>query len=200
MHWASMVLWHLSTPQSAARANIKTQRINHKLGWLRQFRNDIASWKRCLDVVAVTLKFINEQGLSAGASRCLKTRLNKLELCAPSQDVVDRTLAFIKESEKKLKSLRLPNLCLPMSTEVLESVFGRYKQLEGQQSAGGFTSLLASFATLLKPITAEEVKEAFATISTKAMREWVHDNLGHTLQSRKNQAYAEFKTALQTRQ
>jgi hypothetical protein len=30
-----------------------------------------------------------------------------------------------------------------MSTEILESVFGLYKQLEGQQSRSGFTSLLA---------------------------------------------------------
>ena len=139
---------------------------------------------------------VSPDGPSAGASRRLKAKLNQLELCETSREVVDRTLAFIRESERNLKSLNQPNVRLPMSTEVLESVFGRYKQLEGQHSQGGFTSLLASFATLLKPITAEEVKESFASVSTKKMREWVHDQLGETLQSRKNQAYAEYQSAL----
>ena len=196
MRWAAMVVWHLSHPKSAARANVAPERMNDKLGWLRSFRNDIAKWNRCLDVVATTLKFTNAQGLSAGASRRLKAKLNQLELCDTSREVIDRTLEFIRESERNLKSLNQPPVRLPMSTEVLESVFGRYKQLEGQHSQGGFTSLLASFATLLRPITADEVKESFASVSTKKMREWVHDQLGETLQSRKNQAYAEYQSAL----
>ena len=197
MGWAAMVLWQLSRPKSEARANIATERMNEKLGWLRSFRKDIAKWNRCLDVVAVTLKLANEQGLSAGSRRRLKSELNRLDLCSASREVADRTLAFISESEKKLKSLRQPGLRLPISTEVLESVFGRYKQLEGQHSQGGFTSLLASFATLLKPITADEVQDAFTAASTQKMRDWVTDQIGSSLQSRKNQAYAEFKAATQ---
>ncbi len=200
MRWAAMVLWHLSNPHSESRADIQTSRMNEKLGWLRAFGEDVAKWNRCMDVVAVTLKFINEQGLSAGSTRRLKLKLRKLQLCATSRQVVERTLAFVAESEKRLKSLRQPSLRLPMSTEVLESVFGRYKQLEGQHSQGGFTSLLASFATLLKQITAEEVTEAFAAVSTSTMRDWVSNQIGHTLQARKNQAYAEYKVATQAQQ
>lgn len=198
IRWAAMVQWHLSHPRSKARAEIESLRMNEKLGWLRSFRKDVERWQRCLDVVATTLKFINEQGLSVGASRRLKRRLDKLALCRTSRDVTERTLAFIKESEKELKSLKQPDLRVPMSTEVLESVFGRYKQLERQHSEGGFTSLLASFATLLRPITPNEIKEAFAEVSTKEMRQWVKDQLGNTLQSKKNQAYAEYKHAIQT--
>ena len=196
MGWARMVQWHLSHPHSTARADIDPKRMNEKLGWLRPFRKDIETWYRCLNVVSVTLTLINEQGLSAGSSRRLRSRFAKLELCSTSRQVTQRTLAFIRGSEKKLKSLKQPDLRLPMSTEVLESVFGRYKQLERQHSQGGFTSLIASFATLLKPITADEIKQAFAEISTKQMKQWVKEQLGNTIQSKKNQAYAEYNHAL----
>ncbi|MDB2687529.1 hypothetical protein N9Y42_09990, partial [Mariniblastus sp.] len=96
------------------------------------------------------------------------------------------------------KSLKIKGLRVPMSTEVLESLFGRYKQLEGQHSHNGFTSLLASFAALLRPTTPREIEQAFAKVSTKEMRDWVKKNLGDTLQSKKNLAYAEFKKATQT--
>lgn len=198
IRWAAMVQWHLSHPQSASRKEITPQRMNEKLGWLRRFRKDVQRWTRCLKVVSITLKFINEQGLFIGASRRLKRKLGKLGLCPASREVIRRTLEFIKESEKRLKSLKQPDLRLPMSTEVLESVFGRYKQLERQHSQGGFTSLIASFGILLKPITANEIKESFAQVSTKRMKEWESKQLGKTLQSKKNQAYDECKQATQT--
>lgn len=193
LHWAAMALWHLSHSNSQARAGIHADRMNEKLEWLNNFRADVAKWTRCLDVVGVTLTFINEQGLSVGATRRLRAKLKSLNLCKTSREVVKRTLAFMKKSEKRLKALKLPDPRLPMSTEILESAFGRYKQLERQHSAGGFTSLLASFSTVLKPVTPEEVATAFVKVSTKEMREWVHDQLGKTLQSKKNQAYAEWK-------
>jgi hypothetical protein len=198
IRWAEMVQWHLSNPRSSARAGIESSRMNEKLDWLRGFRKDVQCWARCLDVVSVTLKLINKEGLSVGSTRRLKTRFDKLELCATSRKVMKRTLEFIRASEKNLKSLKIKGLRVPMSTEVLESLFGRYKQLEGQHSQGGFTSLLASFATLLKPITADEIKNAFAQVSTTKMKEWVKQQLGDTLQSKKNQAYAEYKLAMQT--
>ena len=193
LHWAAMALWHLSHSNSKARAGIPADRVNEKLGWLSRFSPDVAKWTRCLDVVGATLKYINEEGLSQGATRRLRAKLKTLNLCKTSQEVVKRTLAFIKESEKRLKALKLSAPRLPMSTEILESAFGRYKQLERQHSAGGFTSLLASFSTVLKPVTPEEVETAFAKVSTKDMREWVRDQLGKTLQSKKNQAYAEWR-------
>lgn len=198
--WAAMVQWHLSHARSAARAKIEPERMNQKLGWLRSFREDIERWQRCLDVVSATLKFINKQGLAPGTSRRLERMLDKIDHCPASRQVAKRTLAFIKESEKNLKSLKHPDLRVPMSTEILESVFGRYKQLERQHSHGGFTSLLASFATVLKPITADEIKEAFAQVSTQTMKQWVKDQLGNTLQSQKNQAYAEYRQAIQAQQ
>ena len=193
LYWAAMISWHLSHANSAARADIATERMNEKFGWFRAFRPDVAKWSRCLGVVGATLKFINEQGLSPGATRRLKAKLETLDLCDTSREVVKRTLAFINESEKRLKALKLKEARLPMSTEILESAFGRYKQLERQHSAGGFTSLLASFSTLLKPVTPEEVAMSFNKVSTKDMKKWVHDQLGTTLQSKKNQAYAEWR-------
>ena len=198
LNWAAMVQWHLANPNSNARAAVKTARINDKLGWLRTFREDIVKWNHCLDVVSITLTHINEQGLSVGTSRRLKKELSELTLCSTSCEVVKQTLDFIRESEKDLKSLKIPDLRLPPSTEVLESVFGRYKQLEGQHSQGGFTSLLASFATLLKPTTPDEIEKSFAKVTTKKMKQWVKEKLGNTLHSKTKQAYAEYKRAIQT--
>ena len=84
---------------------------------------------------------------------------------------------------------------LPMSTEILESCFGLFKQLERQHSKGGFTSLLAAFGALLNLHTPDAIREAFARISVQQMQTWVSDNMGKTVASKRQTAYAEYKTA-----
>ena len=84
---------------------------------------------------------------------------------------------------------------LPMSTEILESSFGLFKQLEQQHSKGGFTSLLAGFGALLKKATPETIRTAFAAVSNHDVRQWVRENLGETLGSKRLATYNEFRSA-----
>ena len=83
-----------------------------------------------------------------------------------------------------------------MSTEILESTFALYKQLERQHSKGGFTSLLAGFAALLKPATDASIRQAFAKVSVKRRpRMDPRTNLGTTLTSKRLALYSEFRSA-----
>ncbi len=52
---------------------------------------------------------------------------------------------------------------------------------------------LASFGSLLKPMTPEEVRTAFSSVSNKDVKEWVKKNLGKTLNSRRCGSYHEYK-------
>jgi hypothetical protein len=191
LNWAGMVLWHLSHPESVARQTIPTSRMNNKLGWLRKYRADILRWSQCQNVVSTALTFVNEHGLFRGAADQLGRLLGSLPMCDTSQTVASRLLEFIREHEAKLKEGQR----LPMNTEILESCFGLFKQLERQHSKGGFTSLLAAFGALLKPATPESIRADFARVNVKQMRTWVSENLGTTLASKRQTAYAEFKKA-----
>ena len=82
-----------------------------------------------------------------------------------------------------------------MSTEILESSFGLFKQLERQHNKGVFTSLLAAFGALLKPAIPESIHRDFARVSVQHMRTWVTNNLKTTLASKRQTAYAEATTA-----
>ena len=188
--WANMVLWHLAHPHSAARRNITTSRMNNKLGWLRDYRDGILRWSRCQDVVSAAVTFVNEQGLFRGAADRLAEILASLTMCETSRTVAERLLEFLRDHELKLTD----DQRLPLSTEILESCFGLFKQLERQHSKGGFTSLLAAFGALLKPATADSVRQDFARVSVTQLRTWVSDNLGTTLASKRQTAYAENKT------
>lgn len=191
LKWANMVLFHLAHPDSAAREGITSARMAEKLGWLQDFRDDILRWSRCQDVVSKSVTFVNEHGLFRGAADQLAELLASLPLCETSRTVRDRLLEFVRDHELKLTEGQR----LPLSTEILESCFGLFKQLERQHSKGGFTSLLAAFGALLQPATPESIRSDFARVSVKQMRTWVTRNLGATVASKRQTAYAESKTA-----
>ncbi len=76
---------------------------------------------------------ISGKGLFKGAAEQLRGRIERLYTDATSSRVADRLLDFIRQSETKLHEGQR----LPMSTEILESSFGFFKQLERQHSKSG---------------------------------------------------------------
>ena len=189
--WAGMVLWQLAHPQSQARREITATRMDKKLGWMRTFGEDITRWRACQGVVSASVTFVNKQGLSRGTADRLAADLQSRQTCDDSRAVADRLVDFVRQSEEKLSEGQR----LPLSTEILESTFGLFKQLERQHSKGGFTSLLAAFGALLKPATPESIRRDFARVSVKQMRAWVAHNLKTTLASKRQTAFAEFSKA-----
>lgn len=191
LRWADMVLWQLNHPESQSRRGITLARMTEKLGWLNDFRADVQRWRACQATVSASITFINEQGVFVGAAEQLAETLAALPSCDVSQAVANRLLDYLRQCEGKLTAGQR----LPLSTEILESSFGLFKQLERQHSKGGFTSLLAAFGALLKPATPESVRRNFARVSVQQMRAWVVENLKTTLTSKRQTAYAEFAYA-----
>lgn len=197
LHWAAMVLWQLDHPAARGRAAITAERLEDKLGWLREYTADIARWEACQRVVSIGVTFVNEHGLSHGAARRFKELLATERVATEaaddaSREVAHRLTAFLQKSESLLHAGER----LPLSTEILESSFGLYKQLERQHSKGGFTSLLASFGSLLRPTTPESIRNAFTRVSVKATRAWIKAHIPETLTSKRQTAYREFNETL----
>jgi len=191
LRWLTMILWLLRTPDAKARAGISDQRLQEKLGWVAEYAHEIAVWQECQDVVSASVTFINEQGLFRGASHELRSVIGGRLEHGTSRELAQRLLDFVSESESLLREGER----LPMSTEIVESSFGLYKQLERQHSKSGFTSLLACLPALLKPTTPAIVQAAFARTPMKAVTAWTQEHFPCTVTSRRHAAYAEHKSA-----
>ena len=101
-------------------------------------------------------------------------------------------LDWIQKSSSQLKAGERAWL----STEIIESLFGRFKQMERQHSKGGFTRLIAALPTLCMRVTPATVREAFLRVDSKATQKWIQDSLGSTLTARRNAAYRESKAKI----
>lgn len=192
LHWAAMVLWLRDHPAAKNRAALTPERLRDKLGRLREYAADVARWVACQRVVSIGVTFLNGQGLSHGAAQRFDELVARELTDHASREVAHRLTAFLKESESQLHAGER----LPLSTEILESSFGLDKQLERQQSKGGFTSLLASFGSLLRPATPESLRNAFSRVSVKDTQAWIKTHIPETLTSKRHAAYREFQSTL----
>lgn len=193
LRWGAMTSWHLEHPESEARKEISAERMEEKLGWLREFHGDLAQWNRVQRVIQISLHVINTQGLYRGVSADLRRWINLLrpDRCEQSVAMAETLIEFVAQAECQLEERERGWL----STEILESTFGLYKQLEGQHSKGGFTSLLAAFPTLLRAHTPQMVRDSFRRTRVWDSKQWVKEHLGKTLAAKRTRAYREAPSA-----
>ena len=166
--------------------HVTGERLEEKLGWLREFEPDVAEWAEWQQVVNVSVEFVIRQGNYRGVAKQLRTELHPHRKYSSSQCLAGELSGFVdKQAQRARMGERFPG-----STEILESCFGRFKQLEKQQSRGGFTSLVLGFGAFLADTTVEAVARAMSQSRTKEVYQWCRDNLGTTLFSRRCQAFA----------
>jgi hypothetical protein len=186
LQWAENVLAVLRQAPTVVSEEVSPERLEEKLGWLREFEADIAEWSEWQQVVDVTVKFVNRQGIYRGVAKQLRTKLRPHREYPSSRCLAQELMAFVAKQARRPR----PGERVPGSTEVLESCFGRFKELEKQQARGGFTSLILGFGALLAETTTQAVAQAMKQSPTKAVLQWCKEHLGTTLFGRRQQAFA----------
>jgi hypothetical protein len=185
LHWANRVVAILRQPPEVIYDWVTVPRLYEKLGWLEEFAGDVAVWCEWQEVVDSVVGFVNRQGIYRGVAQALRTELRP-GLCASSQNLAQQLVGFVAAQARRTR----PGERLPGSTEVLESCFGRFKQLEKQQARGGFTGLLLGFGALMAETTAEAMKQALAQSGTSKVIAWRKEHLHTTLFAQRKLAYA----------
>jgi len=185
VQWARKTLAAVQRPPSVVQDGVAPERLKEKLGWLEQFAAEIGEWSEWQVVVNVTVGFINRQGIFRGVARKLRREMPRLKH-ASSRSLAKELTAF---ATRQAKQTRIGER-LPGSTEVLESLFGRFKQLEKQQSRGGFTTLLPAFGALLAETTTKAIETAMRQSRTRQIKEWCTEHLGTTLFGQRKLTYA----------
>ena len=76
------------------------------------------------------------------------------------------------------------------SSEVLESLIGKAKQLEGQQSKSGFTKMVLGLAASVVDLTEQTVSAALAAVKVRDVWAWIQKHLGVSVQGQRQHAFA----------
>jgi hypothetical protein len=185
--WGQKTLTLLDAPPAVVREQCSPERLEEKLGWLREYRQELTEWSNMQAVIDTVVGHVSSHGLYRGASEALKEKLGPLSGSDRSDQVRADLLEFVAAESNKVD----PGERLPGSTTVLESCFGKLKYLEREQSKSGFTGLLLSLGALVSKTTREVVDEALTATRTNDVIKWCEEKLGQTLQAKRRKAYSD---------
>lgn len=181
--WGRKVLALVDDPSLLKERAVSAERVQAKLGWLRDYRVALQRWSASHEVIGATLDFVRHRGLYAGAGVELAAALPVVP--GEAGGLRDELIAFVtRESAKPRRGERLPG-----TTEVLESCFGRLKTLESAQSKSGFTGLVLSLGAMVSRWTGEAIQEALERFKVRDVWDWCRKRLGQSIQSRRKQAF-----------
>jgi len=190
LEWADGVLDILRDPPAKVLQWVSPERLREKLGWLNEFADTVSEWSQWQQVVNIAVTYVDRQGISRTAAKGLYREMPRPFAHASTETLMKELVCFVASQGKKTKRGER----VPGSTEVLESCFGKMKQLEKQQSRGGFTTLVVSFGAMLSDTTSKVIKAALEHSGTKEVWQWCNEHLGTTLFAKRKIAFAEGAT------
>jgi len=176
--WAREHLPLLDRPKAIRQAGLKRREVEAKLGWLRKYVLPLRRWGEMLAVIGTVEHYVRHEGLHRQAADELATLLPK-PLTPAAQRLRKELLEFVAaQGQQAREEERLLG-----SSEVLESIIGKFKHVAGERGQHGLTGMVLSIGALVGNLAVTTVQTAMTQITTPAVWNWCRAHLGATVQS-----------------
>jgi len=153
-----------------------------------KFEESIESWVEMVMVFELIERFMNIHNLQSNSYEKFHElhgdKLLKIKT-AKARGLATQILSFIKEQQ----SVCNEDERLLHSSQLIESLFGKLKSLEKEQSKSSFTSLILSIGAVVSKITSDVLKRALETVNINMINEWSKEKVGTTIQAQRKKLY-----------
>jgi hypothetical protein len=189
--WGEKVLTYLDqrpcSPGDPAFEEVDVRRVEARLSWLRRYRRQLKQWSGLMALGHAAEHYVRHQGWHDASVEELRTCLKPLARCAATRRLQNKLLEFAAQQAQAAQ----PGERLIGSTEVLESLIGKYKRLQALHSGNGMTRTILSLGAIVGRRCVQTVREALQHITNRDVTNWCHRHLGITLQARRQHAFTE---------
>lgn len=182
--WAARMLKLLDLPQDRRPAEIPADCLDEKFGWVRGYRSSILKWQQLDQIKERVLEYCRVAGYHCGA----KSELEKILKSVPPSESADRMKARLLKTVEEQSAQLNEHESVPASSEIIESLIGKGKRMQGQHSRGGFTKMILAMAASVKQLTADRITTALNTVGDSDLTAWCKAQFGRTLPSLRREA------------
>ena len=76
------------------------------------------------------------------------------------------------------------------SSEIVESTFGKFKNIEKEQSSSGFTNLLLALPAIVGDCSVNIIKSAMEETKATNVWNWLKNNIGESVQAKRKKVFS----------
>lgn len=193
VNWGQNTLAYLDSLPVEGNGEYDRNRIDEKLGWLYEYREHLSQWQELIGVVKEVEDYIKFVGLYSSCHIDMLEQLDMDVTTPRANQVRNELVSFVKQLSMDAKG----DERLLGSSEIIESVIGKFKSLEQDQSRSGFTGMLLSLPAMLSNTTQDVIQKALESVPTKKVLGWVKENIGQSVQSKKKEVLSIVKNTEQ---
>lgn len=177
--WAAGMLILLDKGISTPEVNIGELRKH--LSWLESYREDICYWNRLISIGIIAKEQIRLEGIHMNTPENFEDSISSIEIGYRELQFVDKILSFLlKQSHGLMAGDHFFG-----STEILETLFGKLKFMEKEQTVFGFTSLVLAAAACVGSNSDKTIRDAVVSVTQSAIDEWSDKEIGKSIQSQR---------------
>jgi hypothetical protein len=194
VHWGIDIIMALENPKHPDKALLERY-----CGWIRQYKELLEQLKQTAHISQKVRHHIREQGICTTTGDQMDTVLeNAMELSNFNEQACQYAGMLIDFCHEQSKVVPVGQVWIG-SSEIIESLFGKLKSLEQDQSKGGFTSLVLGAAACVGKVDADIVRAAMRQVSTADVDAWTKEQMGPTLLSKRRKALGSWRKKNRTK-
>ena len=182
--WGKKMLQLLDSPP-LENDSLNLSRLQDKLGWIKQYREAIDGWQSVMNVIETVETTVRREGYHALTRSKIESTLD----ATPEGSLADRLRVELLEFVDQNAGLTDEGDSLPGSSEVLESIFGKYKNLQGESGQFGVTGMVLSIGALIGRVTIATIRTALESTSAVDVKAWEKKHLGSTVGAQRVAAF-----------
>ena len=197
--WAKKVLAYLDKVESEyqlkAEKNLFGVRksetmlkiLLEQFGWVRSYKHMVQEVAELLLIGRIARQKIRTEGIHKKTSDELERMLQNLAVGERANQFAGSMIDFVTEQAEGIEQVALG------STEIIESSFGKMKQLMDEDTKDGFTPFVLSLSACIGKLDLDIVQAALRNCSKKQVKAWAATNVGETIYSQRRRLFNPFK-------
>lgn len=173
--------WCIKTLKAIENGKIKGE-LYDKVKWILKYKQFITDLSELNNMICNIEKIFKHNGFSKSTEKECIEKVEELK--------TDIGLDFKERFKEYLVATRklLPNADkILMTSDIIESAFGKYKNYVSSNPMAGITNLILCIAAFTSSLDESEIKEALETTTINDIKKWTNEFVGKTLYQKRRE-------------
>jgi len=173
--------WAEYKPALCHAADLGRRYFEEKLGWVSAYRSALTTYAHLNKLVNTIAQQLKQHGLSQASLALFIKQTASLTLSPRLQRFKNFILSYLRTHLEPLS----PDQILLASSDVLESIFGKYKLFSAERSFKEIGQMVLTIPLFTVNLTPQRIKLALETISMSDVLAWAKQTFGQSMLSKR---------------
>lgn len=186
MNFQPLISWGLNVIQHPMPSWADPREFKRLFGWLDDYEEELGDYWMMMHLGQETCRIIKQGGIESGSlENCCQMLEERVEGAR-----VRRYAAGIREYLEEVGTKLRPGEKLLGSSDIVESIFGKYKLLMERSPQKAITRLILAIGALTSKRTPDLVRQAMEVVKMEAVEKWFGKYIGESARSIRQKAFA----------